>query len=163
MSYGLALAPYLARIGDILLDPTWLVYFEYSAVESLRAALHEYSLISPQECETLLLLPGDGREIALNTVSITGDLLGVIDVWWPYDSSAAEEAWPPNRVKGWSLLWDNGQPLLVLTDYTGAQPEHGDELRLWYTARHTIDGLDSAAGTTIPDQHETALCDAAAG
>ena len=63
--------------------------------ECLRLALHEYSDASPLQFETVITLPGDSREIAL--AALTG-LEMVSDVWWPYDSAATTETWPPNRV-----------------------------------------------------------------
>lgn len=147
------------RVEVILSDTANAIYTTGLIDECLRRVLHDYSLISPQESETFITCPADGREIALNSIS---NLLSVTDVWWPYDSTLTTEAWPPNRVRGFSLFCDNGQPLLILTDYEGNEPQIDDEVRVWYTLPQTIDGLDSAAGTTIPLNHETQLCNAAA-
>jgi hypothetical protein len=101
----------------------------------------------------VLTLPGTGREIALN--GVTG-LIGVTDVWWPYDSDSGEE-WPPNQVEGFRLWWDDAQPILFLSTRTGNQPQLSDELRLWYTKAHTIQDLESAATTTVFPHHESGL------
>lgn len=147
------------RVEVILSDTSNAIYSTGLIDECIRQCLHEYRQASPQESETVITLPGDGHEITLNSIS---GLLSVTDVYWPYDSTASE-VWPPNRVKGFQLFWDNGLPLLILTNYEGSQPQQDDEVRVWYTLPHTIDGLDSGAGTTIPASHESALCNGAAG
>ncbi len=117
-----------------------------------------YNLHLPLELETVLILPGDGREIALNT--LTG-LSKVTNVWWPYDSTT--EVWPPNRVRGFRVYWDDARPVLFLDRFDGDQPQTDDELRIWYTGMQTIQDLDSATTTTIPDEHYSLLCTGAAG
>ncbi len=128
--------------------------------EGLRQALAEYSRAVPLTMETVVVLPGDGREIALDTLS---GLVDVTDVWWPFDSTAATEIWPPNRVAGFRLWWDDARPVLFLTAKDQSQPQLNDEVRIWYTKLHTISGLDAAAVTTIPDEHESVLVRGAAG
>ena len=133
----------------------WAAIFSTAlTAEALRQALHEYSEAVPLAMETVLTLPGTGHEIALN--GVTG-LLSVVDVWWPYDSVAASETWPPNRVEGWTLWWDDAQPVLFLNADNQGQPQSADELRLWYTKPHTIQDLDSAATTTVAAEHESLL------
>jgi hypothetical protein len=125
----------------------------------LRHTLAQYTEASSSARETVITLPGAGREIALNGVA---DLLNVTDVWWPYDSTA-DEVWPPNRVRGFRVWWDDGSPVLLLSSLVGNQPQLSDELRLWYTVPHTIQDLDSADSTTIPAAHVGHLSRAAAG
>jgi|SRR3990167_10682006 len=146
------------RVEQILSDITNAIYTTALIDECIRQCLHEYNNVSHQETEAVITLPGDGREVALN--SLTG-LLSVTDVWWPYDSTA-DEVWPPNRVRGWQLYWDNAQPLLIFTEYTGDQPQADDEVRVWYSLLHTIQDLDSASTTTIPGNHESEVCNGAA-
>jgi hypothetical protein len=110
--------------------------------------------------ETVITLPGDGREIALSGVS---GLVNVLDVWWPYDSAAAAEQWPPNRVRGWRHWWDDNQVVLFLEIRDGAQPKTDEELRLWYVSLQTIQDLDSADSTTLRGDHESIIVLGAAG
>lgn len=127
--------------------------------EGLRLALHEYSQLNPCGMETIITLAGDGREIALSGVS---NLLDVTEVWWPYDSTV-EEVWPPNKVQGFRLWWDDAQPVLHLTSIDGSQPQQADELRLWYTIPHTIQNLDSADITTLRTVDDSLIVLGAAG
>lgn len=156
------LAQLQARVAARLVDAANSVFSTATLDEALRSALSDYTAAAPLTAETVITLPGAGREIALNNV--TG-LSGVTDVWWPYDTAAAvaDEVWPPNRVRGFRVWWDDAQPVLFLESFEGAQPQPDDELRLWYTRPHTIQNLDSAAVTTLPAHHESALVTGAAG
>lgn len=153
------LAQLEARTAARLVDGANAVFSTATIDEGLRSALHDYTNAAPLTAETVITLPGAGREIALASIS---GLIHVTDVWWPY-STTSEEVWPPNRVRGFQLQWDDAQPLLVLTNLVGEQPQADDELRLWYTKPHTIQNLDSGAVTTIPLHHESALITGAAG
>ncbi len=153
------LAQLEARLAARLVDVSNAVFAVTTLDEALRAALSEYTAAAPLGMETVLTLPGDGREIALNGVD---GLIAVTDAWWPYDSDGAE-VWPPNRVRGFRLWWDDAQPVLSLESDRSGQPQAGDELRLWYTRAHTIQNLDGGALTTLPAHHESALVTGAAG
>jgi hypothetical protein len=148
------------RVEVALLDATNTHFSVDTITQGLRQALREYSLVRPQEGETVLTLPAAGREIALS--SITG-LLEVTDVWWPYDTLATSETWPPNRVRGWRTWWDDAQPVLFLTRFDGEQPQADDEVRIWYVKQQTIENLDSGSVTTLPTAHEEILVNGAAG
>jgi hypothetical protein len=146
------------RLAARLVDAANAVFSTTTLEEALRSALSDYTAAVPLTMETVLTLPAAGREIALNNVS---GLIGVTDVWWPYDSLAP--AWPPNRVRGFRLWWDDAQPVLFLANVAGAEPQADDELRLWYTRAHSLEDLDGGALTTVPVHHESALVTGAAG
>ncbi len=152
------LATLRARVQVLLSDSGATAYTTTAIDEAIRQAMNDYSEIWPRQLDTVLTLPAAGREIALNSLA---DLTNVTAVYWPYDSLA--EAWPPNLVTGFSLTFDDGQPLLTLTSKTGAQPQADDELRLWYTTPQTLDGLDGAAGTSVNITHESWIALGAAG
>ena len=178
------LAQLEARTLALLYDAAAAVFSTATVDECLRQALHEYSRAAPLTEETTIILPADGREIALS--SITG-LVNVHDVWWPYDSTAGvAETWPPNKVAGFRMFWDDGLPVLFLNiaaterfnigaarravaanvgSIRGAgEPKKNDQVRLFYTADHTIQNLDAAATTTIISAaHESLLVTGAAG
>lgn len=154
------LAQLEARVAQLLFDTGNVIFTTGLIDESLRLALHEYSGAQPLATETVITLPADGREIALS--SLTG-LLQVTEVWWPYDSSATIETWPPNRVQGFRLWWDDGSPVLFLTTVDESEPDQDDEVRVWYTKVHTIQNLDSADSTTLPGPHESTIVLGAAG
>jgi len=153
------LAQLEVRVSQLLFDTANAIFTTGLIDEAIRIALAEYNRIAPRNMEALVTLPGDGREVALNGVA---DLLAVTAVWWPYDSTDPD-AWPPNVIDGWQLLWDDAQPLLYLPADTHGQPQLDDELRLWYTAPQTVQNLDSASASTLPAPDETLLVLGAAG
>ena len=85
------------------MDAAQAVFATTTLDEALRAALSDYTAAAPLAMETVLVLPGDGREIALNGID---GLIGVTDAWWPYDTQS--EAWPPNA--------PNWMPVVQLTN-----------------------------------------------
>jgi hypothetical protein len=141
-----------------LWDETNAVWSDDVIDQAIWEALDEYSRMLPLAAEEVLTLAAAGRSIDVS--SITG-LLSVTRVYWPYDSS--EEIWPPNQVKGFRLDWVAGDPYLVLTAYDGTEPQTGDEVKVWYTCRQTIEDLDLATGTTVPALHESLIVLGAAG
>ena len=152
------LAQLEARVSARLVDASNTVFSLATIDEALRSVLSEYSAALPQADEGILVLPGAGREIALDSFA---NLVTVLDVWWPFDSLT--EVWPPNMVAGFRVWWDDARPVLFLNTKTANQPQTGDTLRLWYTKPHTIANLDSASVTTIFPNHESMLVTGAAG
>ena len=154
----------LAQIRDrveLMLQDTGNAIFSTTLLdECIKQALDQYNYVNPQGKETVITLPGDGREIALD--SITG-LTKVTEVWWPYDSTASSETWPPNRVKGWRLWWDDARPVLFLDTVDQSQPQTDEEMRIWYIVPHTIENLASATITSLLAEHESLIVLGAAG
>jgi hypothetical protein len=155
----LTLAQYEAQIAALLMDPTNAVFSTAVIDAALRQALGDYTQANPLTTETVLTLPGDGREIALNGLS---GLIQVTDVWFPYDSDG-HEAWPRFDPSGFRLWWDDGAPVLYLAARAGRQPQADDEMRIFYTKAHTIQNLDSGDSTTVLPAHEFMLVRGAAG
>ena len=155
-----ALAAIRVRV-EVMLRDTGLAIWDADVIdEGLRLALDQYSLVKPLHMETVITLPGDGHEIALSGIA---DLIKVLNVWWPYDSAASAETWPPNRVNGWRLWWDDAQAVLFLEIDAGAQPKLDDEVRVWYAKRQTIQDLDSADITSLQGEHESLIVLGGAG
>lgn len=154
-----SLAELRDRVEQLLVDVSHLIWTSDLLDEALRQALDAYSAVNPLTAETVISLPGAGREIALDGVD---GLRQVLEVRWPYDSSLSE-SWPPNRVRGFRLIWDDARPVLFLDILDGAQPQAEGELRLWYAMRHTLQDLDSADLTSLPMEHESLLVMGAAG
>src|SRR5258708_30155715 len=138
------LAQLEARTSARLVDAANAVFSLTTIDEALRTVLSDYSAALPQADEGILILPGTGREIALDSFA---NLTTVLEVWWPYDSTT--EVWPPNQVAGFRVWWDDARPVLFLNTKTANQPQTGDTLRLWYSKPHTIANLDAAAVPTI--------------
>ena len=147
------------RVEALLMDTANAIWDTGTIDEALRQSLDEYNAVFPLTMETVIVLPGDGREIAINSLS---GLIEVLEVWWPYDSDASSETWPPNKVRGFRLWWDDAQPVLFLDILGGGQPQQDDEMRIWYAKRRTIQDLDSAAVTTVMADHESSLVKGAA-
>ena len=148
------------RVEEMLMDTGNAIWATGTIDEGIHQALDQYNGVNPLTMETVITLPGDGREIALSGVS---GLVGVLDVWWPYVSGASQETWPPNKVRGYRLWWDDNQPVLFLEIEPGGQPQSGEEVRLWYSKQQTIQGIDSASTTTLPGDHESVIILGAAG
>lgn len=153
------LAQLIDRVQAALLDDG-TTFTDAVCTEGLRSALHEYSQANPHHKETVITCPAAGREIALDSLA---SLLAVTAVWWPHDSSATAEAWPPNRVTRFSVYWDDSRPVLLMDSDNGSQPQAADEIRVWYTTPHTIQDLDEAAATTPPLPDESLLVLGACG
>lgn len=148
-----------ARVGVIVGDTGYTAFTSNLIDEAIRQALSDYSTALPRVYDTVIICPAAGREIALDALA---NLTGVVDVWWPYDSTA-DEVWPPQRPAGFAIVWDDARPALVLTPHAGGQPQADDEIRIYYTTPHTIAGLDGAGVTTVAPQHEALLVRGAAG
>lgn len=146
-----ALATYRTQVLNILRDISQIAWTTAEIDAAIRSALEEYSRINPQMVETVITCPGDGRMVALDSID---NFIGIADVWWPFDSDATSETWPPNRVQGWRLIWDNAQPVLFLSSKDGSEPQTNDEIRIWYFTLHTIQDLDSGDITSLPVQYE---------
>src|SRR5438045_2907564 len=118
------LAQLEVRVAARLVDSSNAVFSLATIDEALRTVLSDYSATLPRAVETVITLPGIGREIALNSLT---NLVAVLDVWWPYNTLS--EVWPPNQVAGFRVWWDDSQPLLILTSKSGNQPQTSDSLR----------------------------------
>jgi len=153
-----ALAGIRDRVEQLLLDTANAIFTTGVIDEGIRQALDEYNFVNPLKLETSITLAAAGREISLSTLT---NLLRVEEVWWPWVSTV--ETWPPNRVRGFRVYWDDGVPYLFLDIEEGDQPQSGEKVRVWYTARHSIQDLDSAAATTLPLEHESRIVIGAAG
>ena len=148
------------RIEEMLMDTGNAIWAAGTIDEGINLALDQYNAANPLTMENVITLIGDGREIALN--ELTG-LVKVLDVWWPYDTGASVETWPPNKIRGYRLWWDDNQPVLFLELVPGGQPQTGDEMRVWYSKGQTIQDLNSAATTTLQGDHESVVILGAAG
>ena len=144
------LALMLARVAQSLEDPTGLKWEEDQVEEALRQALDVYSGYLPHRGVAAVTLAVAGREIDLSASGPTHLAFTAVErVWWDYDED--DPAHPP----AWRdfEVW----PGPVLHINSTALPRAGDVVRIWYTAPHTLDGLDGAGGTTFPAEHASVL------
>jgi hypothetical protein len=146
------------RVRGFLSDTNATAYPAALVDEAIRQAVAEYSRAYPRQVDTILTTPGAGREIALDSLP---ELDSVLAVYWPFDPTT--DVWPPNRVSGFRLDYDDGNPILTLTSDIGDEPQASDTIRILYATPHHLDGLDGAAGTTIAPSHESTIVLGAAG
>lgn len=139
-----------------------LVWDDESVDHALRQTLAEISNVRPSETDTVLVLIGDGTEIALNAIE---GLRNVLNVHWPYNSLLRLSQQENNEAISYTLRFDEDQPYLVIDelDDDSHEPATGDEMRIWYTRNQTIDGLDSASATTLQYDLEHLVVMGAAG
>ena len=152
------LATMESRVRQMLTDTGATAYSVGTIDEAIRQAIAEYSDSFPRQVDTIVTLPAAGREIALANLT---EINSVLAVYWPFDPS--KDVWPPNRVSGFRLDFDDGQPLLTLTSDLGDEPQANDDVRILYGTLHHLDDLDGAAGTSIPPSHESIIVLGAAG
>jgi len=129
-----------AQLQDLSSTGTWA---NEDIDEAIRSALERFSGYKPRHALGTLVLPSDGREIDISSLT---DAVSVEKVWWDYDSS--NPAFPPNYRQ--FEIWPN--KILYIDDRT--EPQTGDTVRIWYTTRHTLNGLDGRSVTTIPEGDE---------
>jgi hypothetical protein len=146
------------RILSYLIDATGINFTDSTLTEGIHQALDQYTIYLPLTIDTVITLPGDGAEVALNAFP---DLVDLLTVHYPYDSTLGTDQQPSNQVTGWYLWHDDTQPLVTIRSRVPLQLN--TEMRLCYTQPNTISGLDGSAITTLASLHESAFVRGAAG
>lgn len=144
-----------ARVSALLTDTGNAVWATGTIDEALRLALHEYSLKRPSRAIGTVTLTAAAREVALS--GLTG-LIEVERVWFPY--TAASPEYPPKWVL-WKVL-DNAGAFTLFLDVK-ATPAVDDVARVFYRKLHTLNGLDSATGSTFAVEDDSLLALGGAG
>lgn len=144
-----------ARVLNLLMDSGAALWADAQAQEGFRLALEFYSIKRPRRAIGTYTLVAASREIPL--VSLTG-LQAVERIWFPYNAS--DDPQDPDWVN--FELWDNDGTLTAfLADVD--DPAISDVARIFYHKLHTLNGLDSATGTTFDARDEGTLVIGAAG
>jgi len=141
------------RIQLFLQDPDSTRFSSALLDSALRQALNHFSLAVPRIHKTELMVIVDSSEYTLNTVS---GLTQVLALWYPW----CEGDLPTPPLQEWYLYWQSGVPVLRLRDRIF---EEGTALKLFYAANHTIQGLDDAESSSIPEGLQETLALGAAG
>ena len=141
-----ALADLITLVGGELKDTVEVSWTDEEITEFIRAALNAFSEVAPRKVAVDLDTVANQREYDLSDEAEYPGLLEVIDVWYPYDP--LDPVYPPNRPP-WSVPQSLTLSLDVSDDPTAATDE---QIRLFYTALHTIEDLDSADATTLSDR-----------
>jgi hypothetical protein len=146
-----AIASYRTQILALLFDPILTIFSNDNCDDGLRVALLEYStryplirtyqfdVIAP---ESIHNLPADFITRQIVDVELYNADPGLI-THVPYYAFYRDEGWIIQTLQG---------------DIAA-----GEVLQISYSDIHQIDGLDAAAGTTVPDADETLLVLGAAG
>ncbi len=146
-----------SRVSTLLMDSTRLIWSDDVLAESIRQALEEYNLVKPFTAEACFPLENPEQEIALSALSGFREIIGLRYPW----VTEPDRQQPSNLVRGWHTWFAGGQPFAAIRS-AGRLPA-GKTLRVLYLASHTLAGLDGAAVTTVPAEHNGLLVRGAAG
>jgi hypothetical protein len=141
----------LDAVAGELRDAAHATWSAEELTAQVRRALRRYNGHLPRRLAGTLNAVEGQREYSLDGLS---GLLDVLDVWYPW---SADDEDPPERPR-WALPSDG-----TLYLYVESAPAAGEVIRVFYTAPHTIEGLDGALATTLPAQGEQAVIVLAAG
>jgi len=152
---GNALADYRTRITNSL-DDTTAKYTNSILDEALRKVLNEYTRAFPNIKATDITVTTAGK---LQTIATCTNLITIICVIHPYNSALADPY--AYEREDFILTWRDGSPYLF---FSGDDiPQAAEKIRVEYAATQTVKDLDSAAATTVRDDHEDLLIVGAAG
>lgn len=139
------------RVETMLQDSTNAIWATGDIDEAIEKALEEYNRHSPVLTIDTHTVTAAGREQDIS--GSVSNLLRVVKVWWPYDSSAP--SWPGNWVQF------DMYPGTILYIDEPSEPQVGDVIRLWHTTPAILNGLNNATSTTIPTDDLTYLLNGA--
>jgi hypothetical protein len=122
--------------------------------QGLRLALMEYVQYSPDIIQVEFTVTTAGRDQDIS--AITGYEKS-LQICYPYTTGQDT----PTEVEAYYEYKSAGGPLIHFQG--NIIPQVGEKLLILYTAFHTIEDLDSAAVTSVPDIHKTILVSGAAG
>ncbi len=134
MAYSLT--EMLDEVEKQLNDTTNAIWSTTLLTRAIRAALQEVNRYQPRLTVGTLTTTANEREYSLSSLA---NLLTVVVVWYPY----TDDEYPAEK-PSWYLLTDDTLYLDVQDDPLASQT-----IRVFYLASHTINGLDSAAASTL--------------
>jgi hypothetical protein len=145
-----ALAAYRTAILALLSDPTNVIFSNTDVDQALRWALSEYSSKRPLIRTYIFTVDATTGVHTLPADFVTRHITKV-ELWDEDQDSIIELTFYANQLD---------EQWMINTSYEVAA---GEVLQISYSAVHAIDGLDGAAGTTVPEADETLLQVGAAG
>lgn len=150
-----ALAAYRTRISNSL-DDTTTKYTTDILDEALRKVLNEYTRAFPNIKSTTVTVSTAGK---LQTLVSCTNLIAIIRIVHPYNS-ALDDPFVYER-EDFIITWRDGSPHLF---FSGDDiPQATEKILVEYAANQVVQNLDSAAATTVRDDHEDLLIVGAAG
>jgi hypothetical protein len=134
------------RALQLLGDPNGTRYDDATLQEAFRQALATYTRTCPQVRTEAVTFAAAGAEQPLEGLECPP--LYLLEVIHPYPpSDGARPAHP-----ACTLSYIDGTAVLRFGD--GLDLHAGEQARLTYAARHTLEGLDGAEAGSIPSGHE---------
>lgn len=140
------------RVEQVLVDTSNAIWDTDFVDEGIRQALEEYSQAVPRRTITTATFASDTRELDISGIS---GLLSVERVWTPY--TAADPEFPPNE-----RAFEHWRASQILFFPRGDEPQSADVARIFYTLKHTLNGLDSEVADTYYLEDERLLVTGAA-
>nr|MBC7245601.1 hypothetical protein [Chloroflexota bacterium] len=141
------------RVAALLMDTSYGEWSTDDLDAAIRLALDELSVSLPPLADTTVDAVDKQREYDL---SVVDGLVDVIEVWYPYD--ADDEDYAKAHPVSFRML-----DRLTLYLECGDDPDAEYDIRIFYSTRHTLEGLDSATETTLRGDEKAALVIGAAG
>jgi len=149
------LALYRTRIINSL-DDSSLKYSNDIIDEAIRKVLNEYTRAFPNIKTASVTVSTAGRSQSLASCA---NLMSIIQLVHPYVSTAADPF--AYEREDFTLTWSDGSPILY---FKGDDiPQATEVIFVKYAAKQALKDLDSAAATTVRDDHEDFLIIGAAG
>ena len=149
-----ALAAFRTRIQNSL-DDTNSKYSDDIIDEALRKILNEYTRANPNMLTAEFTVTTSGR---IQTLS-TANLIVITQLVHPYDDTLVDPF--VYEREDFTLSYMDGSPTLY---FSGEDiPEVSEIIYFKYAGKQTIKDLDSAAASTIRDDHEDILVVGASG
>jgi len=148
-----AIADYEAQTAALLKDAAYTTWTTDELDYALAHALQQYSNHFPYRQHKTAVLTTSARfyDLTAAPFSLT-NILAIEQVAYPYVSDEASGPLIPFDLRG-----------LTLVVLTTSLPDIGDSMYIDYCTIHTINGLEAATATTIPDPHAHLLTLGAAG
>jgi hypothetical protein len=146
------LTDYRTQVLSLVGDPLVTRFTNDQVDEALRLALLEYSTVYPQLLNSIFTVSTAGKDQVMTGVQ---NLKNVLRVQFPYEDDDSL------YFAATYFYYSQGSPALYFASQN--YPQVGDQFKVYYSANHTIQNLDAAAATTLPNAHDSILVEGAAG
>ena len=144
----------VTRLREVLSDPLGTRFPDAMLEEAVRQALREVDGTLPRVIEDEMTISSSGRDQPLPGLV---DPLYLISLSLP----AGDESCALEPEVGFTYRISGGQGVVHFVG--GLVPQTGQILKVTYASRHTLNGLDAALVTTLPEALITAVVNGAAG
>jgi len=147
-----ALADVLTLMRQALDDTASVTFSDDELTMALRLALDDFSLAAPRRLTAVVAIIADGH--AQDISSLGDDLMSLERIWVPYSGDAYVSLFDPGVRFEWLYA---EKKVFVL----GVEPRAGQDMKIIYYAKHTINGLQGAFETTLSSTQVTDVVDGA--